>query len=154
GDPTQATFTLPVTGTYYVRVQYNYDYEGEYQLRIFTAGPSVQVEREPNNDTSHATPVTFVTSGGTSSATVTGAISSSSDLDYFSLGTVSAGQTILLSSRKPSYSGLDPVVSVYNATNGYVVESGNGRPFDGVAQVDITTSGVYYAVMRAGNVTG
>src|SRR5439155_20370686 len=50
--------------------------------------------------------------------------------------------------------GLDPVVAVYNATNGYMVESGSGRPFDGVAQVDISTTGVYYAVMRAGNVTG
>src|SRR5262249_45239751 len=76
------------------------------------------------------------------------------DLDYFSLGTVTAGQTVFLTSRKPSQSPIDPTVAIYNAQNGYVVESGSGRPFDGVAQVNVTQTGVYYAVMRAGNNVG
>jgi hypothetical protein len=45
------------------------------------------------------------------------------------------------------------VVAVYNASNGYMVESGSGRPFDGVAQVNITQTGTYFAVMRGGNNT-
>src|SRR5207237_489828 len=74
-------------------------------------------------------------------------------LDYFNLGTVDAGQTILLSTRKLGTSQLDPVVAIYDAAGGYVVEKG-GRPFDGVAQVEITKAGTYYALMRGGNGTG
>ena len=74
------------------------------------------------------------------------------DLDYFNLGTVTAGQSIFLTPRVPASSGLDPVVAVYDANNGYMVET-NGRPFDGVAQVDISKDGTYYAVMRGGNAT-
>src|SRR5262249_21015456 len=113
GDPTQATLTLPVTGTYTIRVQSYYDYEGEYRLRVYAATPPVQVENEPDDGTSNATAVTFTVSGSTKSATVTGVIASNSDLAYYNLGTINAGQSILLSSRKPSYSGLDPVVAVY-----------------------------------------
>src|SRR5438045_2010214 len=112
------------------------------------------MENEPNDGTANATPLSFTVNGSNKTATVAGYAWATSDLDYFNLGTVSAGQTIFLTSRKTGTSNIDPVVAVYNSLNGYVVESGSGRPFDGVAQVNITTTGTYYAVMRPGTGTG
>ena len=146
---------LPATGTYTVHVAWYECYGGEYRFRLLTSTPgNVQLEGEPNDSTTNATAVTLATNNDTKFASVAGIVATSGDLDYFNLGTVNAGQTIFLTSRKPSFSPIDPVVSVYNAQNGYVVESGSGRPFDGVAQVNITQTGTYYAVMRAGNNTG
>jgi hypothetical protein len=118
------------------------------------ADPPRQLEAEPNSGVNNATPLTFLVSGDSRTATVAGAILPAGELDYFNLGTVNAGETIFLTSRKPGTSPLDPVVAVYNATNGYMVESGSGRPFDGVAQVNITQTGTYFAVMRGGSSTG
>src|SRR4029077_1409640 len=49
---------------------------------------------------------------------------------------------------------LDPVVAIYNAANGYVVESGTSRPSGGVAQGNVAPTRTYFAVMRAGSSTG
>ena len=95
--------------------------------------PALQQEGEANDGTSGATPVTLTTSGSTKFASVTGFLRSSGDLDYYSLGTVQAGQTVFLTSRKPSSSGR-PGGEHVQRENGYVVESGSGRPFDGVAR--------------------
>jgi hypothetical protein len=149
-----ARITLPVSGTYTVFARYNYDYQGEYRLRVDLADPPMQLEIEPNSGVSNATPLSFTVSGDNRTATVGGAILPAGELDYFNLGTVSAGETIFLTSRVPGTSSLDPVVAVYNASNGYMVESGSGRPFDGVAQVNITQTGTYFAVMRGGNNAG
>ena len=116
--------------------------------------PPIQQEAEANDGVSTATPLTLSTNGDAKYASATGSIRTAADLDYFNLGTIEAGKTIFLTSRMPGYSGLVPVVSVYNATNGYMVEAGSGRPFDGVAEVRITQAGTYYAVMRGGNNTG
>jgi hypothetical protein len=136
-------------------VSYNYDYEGEYRFRVSTVTPSLQAEGAESNDSvSSAGTLTLTTNGSDKTASVAGTIYSNADLDYYSLGTISSGQTIFLSTRKPAASNLDPIVGIYTSSNGYVTEAGSGRPFDGVAQVNITTTGTYYAVMRAGSGTG
>ncbi|MCY2986427.1 MAG: FG-GAP-like repeat-containing protein [Planctomycetota bacterium] len=150
-----AAITLSATGTYTVQVAWYETYTSEYRFRVLTATPgNVQLESETNDGTTNATVVTLATSNDTKFASVAGVASQGGDLDYFNLGTVNAGQTVFLTSRQPACSPIDPVVSLYNAQNGYVVESGSGRPFDGVAQVNITQTGTYYAVIRAGNNTG
>ena len=151
----QVTATIPTSGIYRVRVTDYDDYEGEYRLRVILANPTLLTSEVEGNDTvATATPVTLTTSGNSLVASVTGYTSTNNDLDYFNLGTIQAGQSIFLTTSKPSYSGIDPTVSVYNASNAYIPEAGSGRPFDGVAQVDITTTGVYYAVIHANNLTG
>jgi len=67
---------------------------------------------------------------------------------------VNAGETVFLSTRKTSSSRVNPIVGVYDANNGYVIEAGSGRPFDGVAEVRITQTGTYYALMRDGGSAG
>jgi hypothetical protein len=150
----QLTATIPNSGIYRVRVTTYDDYEAEYRLRVTLTNSTVTSEVEPNDTVATATPVTLVPSGSSMIATVTGYAATNNDLDYFNLGTISAGQSIFLTTSKPSYSGIDPTVSIYNASNAYIPEAGSGRPFDGVAQVDITTTGVYYAVIHANNLTG
>src|SRR5262249_17979474 len=139
--------------TYYVAVTSG-GYEGEYRFRVTLAAAALTAEVEANEAPGTATALTLTTSGSNRTGTGAGYVQTTADLDYFNLGTVNAGQTIFLSTRKTTTSNLDPVVAIYNASNGYVVESGNGRPFDGVAQVNVTTTGVYYAVMRSGTGTG
>ena len=145
---------MPTSGIYRVRVTTGDDYEGEYRLRVILTSSTLTSEVEPNDTVATATPVTLTTSGSSLVGSVTGYASSNGDLDYFNLGTISAGQSIFLTTRKPGSSGIDPTVSIYNAANAYIPEAGNGRPFDGVAQVDVKQTGVYYAVIHANNLTG
>ena len=146
--------TLPMDGTYTVSVRSSNDYQGEYRLRVTTAAPSIQMETEANDTVASATVLALTTSGNTRYGTILGHSRSMGELDYIKLGTVNAGETIFLTTRKPSTSGLATIVGIYNASNGAMVEAAGGRPTDGVAQLDITQSGVYYARVTSGNGTG
>jgi hypothetical protein len=147
--------TLPASGRYTLQVAPCSGYQGEYDVRVsdVTASTGLQTEAEPNTDINRATVLRFSTSGTTKTASVAGAITTGGDLDYFNLGTIQPGMTIFLSVRKPSSSPLDPVVSLYDSNNGYVVKT-SGRPFDSVAQIDVRKADTYYAVVRGGNGTG
>src|SRR5262249_28538511 len=93
GQLNSSAITIPSSGTYFVRVTNNNAYEGEYRLRVSKVTPPVQIENEANDTTSNATPVTFTVNGSNKTATVAGNALATSDLDYFNLGTVNAGQT-------------------------------------------------------------
>src|SRR5262249_44652969 len=103
-------------GTYYVRVSYNNAYEGEYRFRATVAAPGVQLESEGNDSPASATPLALTTVGNNKSGSGAGYVKTTSDLDYFNLGNIAAGQTIFLSTRKPASSNLDPVVAIYNSS--------------------------------------
>ena len=157
GRGQSAAASLPTTAAYVVRVRYNNDYRGEYRFRLALAGAGVQLESENNSTTSNATPVTLSVNGTTKFATAAGFSPDGSDLDYFNLGSVAAGNTIYLTSRAPAGSPHQPTVAVYDASNGYVAEAGAAsRPFDGVAEVRVTAAnaGTFYAVMRAAGGSG
>ncbi|HEX7863031.1 MAG TPA: FG-GAP-like repeat-containing protein [Verrucomicrobiae bacterium] len=139
---------LPVAGTYVLRVRYNNDYQGEYNLRVTVNSSAVQLEREANETVANATALTFTTAGSTRNSSGAGYVRRGTDVDYYNLGTLTNGSTVFLAVRVPSGSTLDPVVGVYNAANGYVTEVTGGRATDGVAQVQITSTGTYYAVVR------
>ena len=81
-----------------------------------------------------------------------GTILTSTDMNYFSLGTIQAGYSVLASTQITSTSGLSPVVSVYNSAGVYLDKT-NGRPFDGVGQFDITQTGTYYLLVQGGSST-
>jgi hypothetical protein len=141
--------TLPVSGTYTVRVSYSYDYQAEYRLRVTLGTPPMAQELEDNGSIAAANAITLATNGDSRVGSVAGYIRLSGDLDYFNLGVVTNGSTIFLSVRQPSNSRFQPVVSIYNAANVYLAETGAGRPGDGVAEVRITQDSTYYAVVRA-----
>ena len=130
----------PWTGTYFVLVSYNYDYEGEYRLQGYRGIPTHSSWRlRQTTAPAPRTPLTDTVSGAPKRRRVTGFLRPLGDLDYFNLGTINAGQTIFLTHTQAVGSSLDPSSASTTPQNGYVVESGSGRPFDGVAQVNITT---------------
>jgi subtilase family serine protease len=142
--------TIPRDGTYLVRVSYNHDYQGEYQIRVVLTPPEVAQEDEENGSVGSASALALTGGGGTRSGAAVGYIRTAGDLDYFDLGTLESGQTVFLNARLFAGSTLAPVVSLHDAANGYVVEAPGGRPFDSVAEVRINTTGRYYAVVRGG----
>ncbi len=149
GDGETGPYLLPVSGTYTLLVSPNYTYPGEYRFRLTTATPPVQMETEPDDTIATATSLTFTTDGNGSSASIVGRVRVTGDLDYINLGTVTNGSSIFLNIRTPASSALSPIVSVYNALGVYQPEAVGGRPTDGVANVPITASGTYYALVRA-----
>ncbi|MGP0068271.1 MAG: beta strand repeat-containing protein, partial [Isosphaeraceae bacterium] len=153
GNAESAPVTLPSTGTYTVSVHIYNGYYGEYDFRISSATPPLQLDQEPNNTIATADTLALAASGNSEVANVAGTILTPSDLNYFNLGTIQAGYSVLLSSQITSTSLLDPVVSIYNANDVYLNKT-NGRPFDGVGQIDITQTGTYYALMEGGNASG
>ncbi|MBC8002313.1 MAG: VCBS repeat-containing protein, partial [Opitutaceae bacterium] len=145
---------LPTNGTYTIRVSPNNNYFGEYHLRASIALPPMQMETEANESIAAASPVTLVTNAAARLGSIAGYIGSSGDLDYYSLGTITNGASVFLNTRLPSTSALTPVVSLYNASNVYLNEAPGGRASDGVAQVNVTQTGIYYAVVRGANGIG
>jgi len=70
------------------------------------------------------------------------------DEDFFDLGIVQAGETILACVVLPESSTLTPVIEIRNASN--LVVSVNPNPIDArIARVDISTTGRYYAAVLA-----
>ena len=147
-------FALPATGIYTLYVRYSSGYQGEYRARVTLARPPTQMESEDNGAIGSANVLAFATNAPNRSCAVSGSIRWAGERDFYNLGTVSNGQTIILSTRLPSTSRVVPVVSVHNASDFYMLEAGNGRPLDGVAEVRVSESGVYYAVVEGGEGTG
>ena len=143
-----SNYTIPTTGTYFVRVSRSSG-TGTYDLRInLTRG--VQLESDAsysNGGTGGANTVTFTTQGPSQVGAIAGTImageSGNVDKDYFNLGTIAAGQSVLLSVNLPTWSSLQPIVEVRNSSNQVI--SIDTSPTGGVARADITTSDVYYA---------
>ncbi|MCX6929656.1 MAG: lectin-like protein, partial [Verrucomicrobia bacterium] len=144
----QSTLQLTTNGTFLVLVTPYDGYYGEYRFRLAKVAPPQQFETEDNGSLANATPLTLVTNGNARVISVAGYVSSASDLDYFNIGTVSNGYSIFLNVRQPSSSQQVPIVSVYNAGNTYQSEAPGGNPNDGVAEVRITQTGTYAALVR------
>ncbi len=153
GNAESAPIALPTTGTYTVSVHIYYGYHGEYRFRIVSAAPPLQLDTEPNNTIGTANALTLTTNGSSQVANVAGTLLTPSDLNYFNLGSIAAGQSVLLSTLLPSTSLLNPVVSIYNHAGTYINKT-TGRAFDGVGQIDITVPDTYYALVSGTNGTG
>ncbi len=145
---------LPADGVYTVRVAIYDGYHGEYRIRLSLAVPPLQLEEEDNDSIAGATPVMMTTNANASFGRIAGYIRLAGDLDYFDLGTVTNGSTVFLATHLPAGGTLTPVVSLYDAANGYLVEAAGGRPSDGVAEVRISQTGTYYAVVRGASGSG
>ncbi|MBP8260273.1 MAG: hypothetical protein KA118_11480, partial [Verrucomicrobia bacterium] len=148
GSGQTAPVVLPAAGTYTVAVSHTFDQIGEYQLRITLARPPLQLETEDNGNLGSASPVELAISGDRRIASVAGALQTRVDLDYHRLSALTNGSTVFLSMRASQSSHGSPIVGVYDAANGYQIEAGSGRPFDGVAEVRITQDGDYFALVR------
>ncbi|MEW6157554.1 MAG: FG-GAP-like repeat-containing protein, partial [Verrucomicrobiota bacterium] len=150
--------TLAEAGAYRVRVSYNNQYFGEYRFRVWLTKPPMALENDENQGTGNGSVATastlpLTTSGDNKTGSALGYLRATGDLDYFNLGTLTSGSTVYLNTRLLAGSQFNPVVSLYDASNGYRIEAGSGRADDGVAEVRIEQTGTYYAVVR-GNAAG
>ena len=119
---------LPNDGTYTVFARYNYDYRGEYRIRVSLARNGLQVEREDNNSLGQANTVRLSADDGKSKGRITGYFSVG-DLgvgDYFDLGTLSPGNIIHLGLTKPSTSRASGAISVFGPDGTQVATQFNG----------------------------
>jgi hypothetical protein len=157
--PTTGTYTLVVTRYYYN------DARGPYDLHVERArGIQQESDAEYGNDSlGGANTLTLAAAEGRRTATVAGTVmatqswygSANSDEDYFNLGTVSAGESILLAIRTPQDGTLKPILEVYDSKGGIVSFVPN--PSAGVARIDITqtiVSPTYYARVIADSGAG
>lgn len=152
------SFSLPVHtatmgGVYSLRVTHNHGYTGEYRFRVYIMHEGVQVESEPNNTLATATPMILAASGNNRGGSLQGTSRLAGDLDYINLGTLNAGTTVFLSTRQPGNSTFVPVVSLYDANGNLVGEATGGRSGDPVAQVPISVTATYYALVRTSGAT-
>ena len=111
-------------------------------------GIQQESDRSYSNDSiSGANALSLAAVGTHRSGTIAGTIMAPGDKDYFSLGTVAAGDTIFLSLRLPQSSTLTPVLEIRDANYNPVNISPN--PSTSVARFDVTTTGTYYALVVA-----
>ena len=143
-------YAVTESGIYYVLVGKDY-YSGlgNYELQVDVAR-GIQMEYDANysNDSlSGANVLTFTQAGSQRIATVAGNMMSAGDGqvddDTYALGTIEAGNTILLGITIPDMGDLRPVVEIYNANEELVGLDPN--PSSGVARFDVTTTGTYFA---------
>ncbi len=154
GEGQTAAIALPETGAYQLLVSLNYDYQGEYRFRVTVASPPMKFEGEDNGAIASANVITWTTNLDGLSGSLGGRIRVASDLDYINLGTITNGSSIFLNVRLPGSSSLVPIVSVYDSAGAYQQESAGGRANDSVANVPVTVTGTYYALIRPGAGTG
>ncbi|MBN8456246.1 MAG: VCBS repeat-containing protein [Verrucomicrobia bacterium] len=140
-----APVTLAKTGAYRLRID---DYHGirtEYRFRV-SLMRGLLPESEQNDSLGAANTMTFAQVGGIDTASVAGLVGTTGELDYFNLGTISAGNTVFLTVRRPAGSTLGPIVSLYSQSGTLMAET-NGTAGDDSAEVQIPTGGTYYALV-------
>jgi len=144
---------LSAPGTYQVLVRYNYDYEGEYRIRVTLAAPGTQVESESNDSIASANvPTLALTSPGHVTATMAGSINTNDGGDYFKLGNITAGVGITLGETQPSTSLLSDVLAIVKSDGTVLATSAAGA-----ASLSYTIpsggDGAYYARVTAASGT-
>ncbi|HEY9174147.1 MAG TPA: LamG-like jellyroll fold domain-containing protein, partial [Verrucomicrobiae bacterium] len=149
GTGQSSPVVLPVSGTYTVRVSYNYQYWGEYRLRVTLGSASWQVEGEDNNNVGQANQPTFTRAGTNQWANVLGYLRYGDPGDVFFLGNLSDGTDARVTYGKPSSSGLSGVLSVLNSS-GAVVASATAGTTNLTYTIPAGQGGAYYARIQAG----
>ena len=152
-------FTIPADGTYYARMLNWPGYSGSwaYQFRIDIAR-SVELESYDwnfsNNSIGGANNFPLTVSGDSRFGTIAGNLYSQDGVDYYNIGTVNPGETILVSTRLPSNSTLSPAVEVHDDRDFYWNETSGNRSFDGVAEVAVTEKHTFYVLIRPNSGAG
>jgi RHS repeat-associated protein len=146
-------FVIPSSGAYYVVVAKSYySPPGSYELRVDLArGIQLEADASYSNDSiSGANALTLTTAGTRKTATVAGTVmgpdGSHADEDLFSLGDLNTGNVVELSTRLPSTSSWNGVLTVVNGS-GVAVADTDGSVLDGHFLGTVPADGVYYAKM-------
>ncbi|MCA9264762.1 MAG: pre-peptidase C-terminal domain-containing protein, partial [Planctomycetales bacterium] len=140
--------TIDVSGNYFLRVEDTSNNAGSYQVSVDIAR-GVQLETDPsdaNSSINGAETLARVPDGLSTRSSVAGAISHANDQDYYFLGQLNVGNEIQLSTRIPSASDLEAVVSVVDGAGNPVADDDGVE--DGAGQFEVTQASTYYAVIR------
>jgi hypothetical protein len=130
-------------------MRYNYDYQGEYRVRVTLADPPIQMESEDNNVASSADLPRFtVPETSRMLGIVAGYVSVADSYDYFALGNLVTGTVIRTATRIPGSSGLEPKVEILYGSS-TVLPDQDGNPNDGAALVTAAANGAYYVRLSA-----
>ncbi|QDS90691.1 Lectin C-type domain protein [Rosistilla ulvae] len=142
---------VPTDGTYFVMVQ-RYAGAGQYDVRVnLHRSSSIETDQNYSNDTRSNADL-LALSGDDSSrygsmvGTVMAGQSGNVDEDYFQLGVIEAGETILARAQTPAWSTLEPLIEIRDA-DGNVVSVNPVPTGADVARFTATDSGVFYAVV-------
>ena len=154
-------YTIESSGTYFVRVNKGNTYyggaeTGDYELRLDVArGIQLESDVEYANDLiTGANTLELSSVMARRTGTIAGTLMATDwqvDEDYFNLGTVQDGESILASLRLPHTSDLRPVIEIRRddgSPTGAVVKVAP-NPTETVARANITEPGTYFAVVVA-----
>ncbi len=141
--------SLPVSGTYNVRVSYNNQYFGEYRLRVTLARAPLQLESENNNSIGQADAPSLVLTNGHQVAHVLGYISTGDgNGDYFKLGNLAEGNRVTLHLAQPASSGLSAMMGFYNSSGTLITNAAAGET-NLIYALPAGSSGSYYTRVTA-----
>lgn len=128
---------LDTPGTWFVRVNYYYDWRGEYRFRLSVFDPPVTLEREGNNSIGNANVAVLTPVEGGVGGAVAGYLSASDTAgDYWNLGVAGAGSNIQVDLRLPDGSPLSATMTLFRA-DGSVAAAGE----PGAARLSHTVPG-------------
>ncbi|MCX8155476.1 MAG: FG-GAP-like repeat-containing protein [Verrucomicrobiae bacterium] len=142
---------LPLSGRYTVRISPNYDYRGEYRLRLSLLKPSTQAESEDNSGINNASSLAFTAAPGRRSVQVFGSLHAEDNQDFYRLGNLSAGTFISLTLSRPASSQLQPVLAIFrDGTQVAIANAGETNLFYSIPEGQ---GGAYYARVSAASGT-
>jgi hypothetical protein len=143
----QGQFVAPVTGVYFVRVRYNYQYFGEYRLAVSVQAGTYDLESEDNNNQNQPNGLNWTQTAGARTAAVGGVLTLGDPGDWFSLGYLDEGTQVTLNASKHTPNALSWILDIRNSSGGLVIEAPVNEP---TLQYTIPTgaSGTYHARIR------
>ena len=152
-------FEVPSNGTYFVELFADSSgNQGNYQLRVERAR-GIDLESDSyyyNNSTAGADPVTLTSMGMSQVGAVGGTLMAHEnqvfDVDYFSIGTFNAGNTVALDLRLPSTSSITAGHLRLLDADGNPIADEDGDPNDGQFLATLTDDGAYFAEVSAAHV--
>ncbi len=118
--------TLPHDGSYTVYARYQYDYRGEYRLRVSLGRDGMQLEREPNNNVADANVIVLRPEAGKAAGAVSGYFRQDEPFtgDFYRVPSVGEGNALNLT-WTPVDAGKAAAAMVVRGPSGDVVASGD-----------------------------
>lgn len=115
---------LNAPGRYFLRVQHNWSYTGEYQLRVSSYETNTTIETENNNSIAQANTLGLTLGVGTLTGRAAGYIAGDDTSgDYWALGNLGEGSVITVNMHITTSSTLSPRMGLFKSDGTLVAET-------------------------------